>query len=769
MGMVAPAFAEGSREMMSSGGDRAWLEWKDSTTAGTNLVRRTLLHAYANAGELIDLGSSAKGLAGTGNIRWIAPNGASGNAVAQCPASTTGQIQNRSQEALGPNTLFAGGYTPCTITVGAGQAGIWTFEFVSPKPTSTADRPPALAATAAWTENTTMAYVSAWDITVRQGAVERRGRLYTKLFSGNMSDASGQFSSVFYVLTEDGFRYSVDPNTMQPYGFHFFANNKGIRNPDGSPAYRSGPASDMANVQHPLATDDATNKTHKLFVNPPDSGMPSSAVGAFPTNFTSAGNWSYSLVSTWLYTTPQTPTAGGFQFFGLEGTANAMGSSPMGGFFQFTAGQTGNYSIAIDVNGDGVFGNANDRTLSGSVLVGTNRIYWDGRDGNGVAIPASNATLGLNTSLLLGNGEVHFPYIDVENNVTGMTVIRLNGGGSPDSRIFWNDTALGGAAALGGATSSPSGTHTWSAGFGNNNLIDTWALATPTPALFTTTVAIRAADLRMVSKAPSSAGALQGSTVTWTLLVNNLGPSNASNAVLVDEFPPELTALSLTSCNVAGGGTCGSGAFAGNTYTQTLSLNAGATATLVFTSTASARSTLTGTISITNRAGIQRPADSLDPDAFTAAGSFPTGTISGPVSSLAGIQTQCSNAGASSCNNLITASLSITPTANLTVSKSNGVNTVATSSTVAYTVTVANLGPNQANGARLTDAPGAGLNCTAVGCTSASGGAVCPTTGAAPGQLSVVNLLGAGVTLTTLPAASTLTFSVSCGVTASGS
>lgn len=762
-----PALAEGSREMSQSGGYRAFLEWKNFTTTGTNYVRRTLLHAYAAAGESIDLGSSAKAI-GSGNINWIAPDGTTGNAITRCPTATTGRIQTRAQEALGPSTLYGGGYTPCTVTVGAGQSGIWTFEFVSPVPTDNGGVSQLLA-TDSWTEDATKAYVTAWDITVRSGSTERKGRVFTNLYSGNVNGPTAEFSSVFYVLTVDGYRYSVDPNTMQPYGFHFFANNKGIRQADGSPSYQSGPIGSLTSVQHPMAADDSTNKTHKLFVNPPDSAMPSSATGAFPTNYTSTGAWSYSLRSSWLYSSPQPPTASGFQFVGLEGTPNAMGRYPMGGFFRFTVGQAGNYNVTIDVNGDGVFGNGNDRSLSGAVTVGSNNIYWDGLDGDGVAVPATSTTLGLNTSVVLGNGEVHFPYFDVEQNPTGLSVIRLNGGGAPDARIFWSDTSLGGTASLGGASSSPTGAHSWSTNFGNDRLIDTWAMATPEAALYTTAVAIREADLRMVSKTPSSPGALQGSSVTWTLVINNLGPSPVSDVVLIDRFPAELTALAVSTCSVAGGGSCGSAGFAGSTFTQTLSLSAGATATLVITSSASAYGTLTSPLAITNTAGIQRSADVKDPDAFTPAPAVPTSTITGPVSTLAGIETQCTSAGVPGCNNLISAGLTITPTVNLTVTKSDGMGTVTTGDTVTYTITVANTGPGSASGAVLTDAPGAGLNCTAVACTAASGGGVCPPAGAGAGQLSLANLLGPGVTLPALPAGSSLVLTVDCAVTASGS
>lgn len=111
------------------------------------------------------------------------------------------------------------------------------------------------------------------------------------------------------------------------------------------------------------------------------------------------------------------------------------------------------------------------------------------------------------------------------------------------------------------------------------------------------------------------------------------------------------------------------------------------------------------------------------------------------------------------------------PIVNLTVTKGNGGNTVTSETTTSYTVTVANTGPNAADGSVLTDAPDAGLSCTSVSCTSVSGGAVCPAVGTNPGELSVGNLIspGTGVIISTLPANSSLTFSLTCSVNASGS
>ncbi len=108
--------------------------------------------------------------------------------------------------------------------------------------------------------------------------------------------------------------------------------------------------------------------------------------------------------------------------------------------------------------------------------------------------------------------------------------------------------------------------------------------------------------------------------------------------------------------------------------------------------------------------------------------------------------------------------------ANVSITKSDAVTTVTAGSITSYTVTVANAGPGSASGSVLTDTASPGLVCNAVTCTGTTGGAVCPVVGAGPGQLSIANLLspGSGVVLASLPATSSISFAISCSVTASG-
>ena len=99
--------------------------------------------------------------------------------------------------------------------------------------------------------------------------------------------------------------------------------------------------------------------------------------------------------------------------------------------------------------------------------------------------------------------------------------------------------------------------------------------------------------------------------------------------------------------------------------------------------------------------------------------------------------------------------------ANLGITKSNGSTTLVTGSTTTYTITASNGGPSSANGALIKDPAATGLNCTAITCV-ASGGAACPA------PLDIATLQGAGLAIPTFPGNSSVTFLLTCVVTATG-
>jgi uncharacterized repeat protein (TIGR01451 family) len=110
----------------------------------------------------------------------------------------------------------------------------------------------------------------------------------------------------------------------------------------------------------------------------------------------------------------------------------------------------------------------------------------------------------------------------------------------------------------------------------------------------------------------------------------------------------------------------------------------------------------------------------------------------------------------------------LTGSVNLSVTKTNNLNAVTAGATISYTVTFANLTPSLAvSGVFIQDTASAGLNCVSATCSNNGTSATCPAP-YNPGPASASTLLS-GFTLTNpLPANSSLSFVITCGVTASG-
>lgn len=237
-----------------------------------------------------------------------------------------------------------------------------------------------------------------------------------------------------------------------------------------------------------------------------------------------------------------------------------------------------------------------------------------------------------------------------------------------------------------------------------------------------------------ISKSATPTVVLQGQTVVYRLDVSNLGPGLVEGGTVTDVLSPTTFGTVSWTCSVLTAGTptvlatgCGTAAGTGSVnHTVTLSLGGA----VRFVITAVLQPDFTGVVSNVGRATVT--ALVTDPDL--------------------------------SNNTTSTASNTVTPAAHLDVQKSNATDQLAAGSTTTYTVTVINNGPADADDAVLRDLPPDGLACTSVSCAGASGGASCPE----PAELTMDNLTGDGVVIEDLPADSSVTFSITCGVTATG-
>lgn len=235
------------------------------------------------------------------------------------------------------------------------------------------------------------------------------------------------------------------------------------------------------------------------------------------------------------------------------------------------------------------------------------------------------------------------------------------------------------------------------------------------------------------TKSVTPATALQGQTVFYTLTASNPGPAVVGQIGIQDTFPAGV-ASAAWACSVVNPGSatlvptsCGTTPTGTGNINTTISLSLNASVRYDVTATLS--NTFSGTLTNTGRATITALVTDPNPD-----------------------------------NNSQTVTSTVTPAANLSITKTNSVDTLIAGSTTTYTITVNNSGPADATNTLVTDPVTTGLSCTSATCTVVSGGAVCP----APPTLSLANLQGAGLPIAVFPANSTLNFLVTCTVTATG-
>ena len=208
---------------------------------------------------------------------------------------------------------------------------------------------------------------------------------------------------------------------------------------------------------------------------------------------------------------------------------------------------------------------------------------------------------------------------------------------------------------------------------GNNSATDT---DTPNPV----------ADLA-ITKTDGVTSVVPGTATTYTIVVSNTGPSFVTGATVADTLPAALTGVNWTAA-YTGTGSSGAASGAGNISTV-INLAVGGTATFTVTGTVAA--TATGTL--VNTATVTPPVGTTDPTPG---------------------------------NNSATDTDTLVPTADLSITKTDGSATYIPGTAISYTVVVSNTGPSFVNGAVVADTIPAnigGATWTAVYAGAGSGGA----------------------------------------------
>ena len=223
------------------------------------------------------------------------------------------------------------------------------------------------------------------------------------------------------------------------------------------------------------------------------------------------------------------------------------------------------------------------------------------------------------------------------------------------------------------------------------------------------------------------------STMQYVLTVTNSSSGGTGSATFIDTLPTLITPVLTITAALVGGG-------AGSCVTAT-SVVGGATQ-------------ITGTLTNVIAGAVCSITVTTKVSAALAVATAVTNTFT--VAPLTG------TSDTDSTNNTATVATIVGASANITISKTNGTNTVLAGSTTSYTLTMVNLGPADAAGSVVRDPIVTGLNCTSISCTATAAN-ICP---ASP---DIATLQGAGLALSpTFPAGSTASFVVICGVTATG-
>jgi uncharacterized repeat protein (TIGR01451 family) len=158
---------------------------------------------------------------------------------------------------------------------------------------------------------------------------------------------------------------------------------------------------------------------------------------------------------------------------------------------------------------------------------------------------------------------------------------------------------------------------------------------------------------------------------------------------------------------------------------------------------------------------VTTPATPATPGAPVPTLNVATGQVSVPAGTPAGTYTItyqiCEQLNPANCATNV-ATVTVAPSVDLSIAKTNGTTSVFSGSTTTYTLTVTNNGPDSSTGAVVTDVPGAGLTCPASNTVTISG------PGAPSGSFTIANLTGVGITLGTIGNGQSVTLTYSCQV-----
>ncbi|HVO52005.1 MAG TPA: DUF11 domain-containing protein, partial [Thermoanaerobaculia bacterium] len=185
----------------------------------------------------------------------------------------------------------------------------------------------------------------------------------------------------------------------------------------------------------------------------------------------------------------------------------------------------------------------------------------------------------------------------------------------------------------------------------------------PSPTGASAHLDVKQADLS-ITKTDGVASVVPGTSTTYAITVSNAGPSDVTGAIVTDVLPAGIASATWT-CAASPGSSCGAASGSGSLAT-TANLLAGGTATYAVVAIVSPSAI--GTLA--NTATVTPPADAQDPDLT---------------------------------NNAATDTDTLTPQADLAITKTDGVTSATPGTTTTYTIVASNAGPSTASLAPVSD------------------------------------------------------------------
>ncbi len=198
------------------------------------------------------------------------------------------------------------------------------------------------------------------------------------------------------------------------------------------------------------------------------------------------------------------------------------------------------------------------------------------------------------------------------------------------------------------------------------------------------------ADVRIEKSAPASVNA--GATISYNLLITNGGPSSANNTSFSDPVPSDITGLTASCVSAANGAVCPS------------AINI------------TASNIVSGVI----------PTMPVGSSVIISINGTVKGSASGTLSNTATVTLDPSVQETNLANNTSTVVTTVTPVANLSITKV-GPNAVNAGGAISYTITVSNAGPSAAPASVVTDDVPLTINTVTANCTQPLNGASCPS------------------------------------------